>query len=78
MRPRLLDLFGCAGIGADGYAAAGFDVTSVDIDRAVAAALEQQIEREFAYAPRVRNDRDRSLLRNRLPEALARLMAPLL
>jgi DNA (cytosine-5)-methyltransferase 1 len=34
MRPRLLDLFGCAGIGADGYAAAGFEVTSVDVDRA--------------------------------------------
>ena len=46
--------------------------------RGIAAALEQQIEREFAFAPRVRNDRDRSLLRNRLPEALARLMAPLL
>lgn len=30
--PRLLDLFGCAGIGADGYAAAGFAVTSVDAD----------------------------------------------
>jgi DNA (cytosine-5)-methyltransferase 1 len=33
-RPRILDLFGCAGIGADGYAAAGFDVTSVDLDAA--------------------------------------------
>lgn len=55
-----------------------FEASVLFDDRAVAAALEQQIEREFAYAPRVRNDRDRSLLRNRLPEALARLMAPLL
>ena len=47
-------------------------------DPGVAAMLEQQITREFAFAPRVRNDRDRSLLRHRLPEALARLMAPLL
>lgn len=33
-RPRLLDLFHCAGVGADGYAAAGFDVVGVDIDEA--------------------------------------------
>lgn len=33
-RPRLLDLFACAGIAGDGYAAAGFDVTAVDVDRA--------------------------------------------
>lgn len=32
-RPRLLDLFACAGIAGDGYAAAGFDVTAVDVDR---------------------------------------------
>lgn len=32
MKPRLLDLFHCAGIGADGYVAAGFDVVGVDID----------------------------------------------
>lgn len=31
-RPRLLDLFACAGVGGDGYAAAGFDVTAVDMD----------------------------------------------
>jgi len=30
-RPRLLDLFCCQGGGAAGYAAAGFDVTGVDI-----------------------------------------------
>lgn len=33
-RPRLLDLFCCAGIGGDGYAAAGFDVHGVDVDAA--------------------------------------------
>lgn len=33
MRPQLLDLFGCSGVGAEGYHAAGFDVTGVDIDR---------------------------------------------
>lgn len=32
MRPRLLDLFCCAGGAAVGYARAGFDVTGVDID----------------------------------------------
>lgn len=31
-RPRLLDLFCCAGCAADGYHRAGFDVTGVDID----------------------------------------------
>jgi DNA (cytosine-5)-methyltransferase 1 len=35
--PELLDLFGAAGIGADGYAAAGWRVTSVDVDRAALA-----------------------------------------
>ena len=40
--------------------------------------LAKLIEGEFAHAPRVRDDRDRSLLRARLPEAFARLLAPLL
>lgn len=31
-RPRLLDLYSGAGIGADGYIAAGFDVVGVDIN----------------------------------------------
>lgn len=30
-RPRLLDLFCCAGMASDGYTLAGFDVTGVDI-----------------------------------------------
>ena len=55
-----------------------FEASILFDDKAVATQLEQQIEREFAWAPRVRNDRDRSLLRARLPEAMARLMAPLL
>jgi DNA (cytosine-5)-methyltransferase 1 len=33
-RPRLLDLFSCAGVAGDGYTAAGFDVVAVDIDAA--------------------------------------------
>lgn len=47
-------------------------------DAAVAEALAQLVEREFSSAPRVRPDRERPLLTARLPEALARLMAPLL
>jgi cardiolipin synthase len=47
-------------------------------DAGVATELAQLIEREFASAPRVRADRPRPLLSARLPEALARLLAPLL
>lgn len=47
-------------------------------DAALAGALARLIEGEFASAPRVRKDRRRPLLASRLPEALARLMAPLL
>ncbi|MFT4179856.1 MAG: cardiolipin synthase [Thermomonas sp.] len=46
-------------------------------DEGVAAMLAQQIEREFAYAPRVRNERAHPFFA-RLLEALARLVAPLL
>jgi cardiolipin synthase len=55
-----------------------FEASLLFDDPAVAAELAQVIEREFASAPRVRNDRARPLLASRLPEALARLMAPLL
>ncbi len=55
-----------------------FEVSVLFDDAGVAADLERQIEREFAHAPRVRGDRDRALLRNRLPEAFARLLSPLL
>ena len=40
--------------------------------------LERLVEGELASAPRVRQGRRRSLLGARLPEALARLMSPLL
>ena len=55
-----------------------FEASLLFDDAGVAADLAQVIEREFASAPRVRNDRARPLLGARLPEALARLMAPLL
>jgi cardiolipin synthase len=47
-------------------------------DAGVAGALAQLVEHEFAHAPRVHEGRPRSLWRARLPEALARLLAPLL
>ena len=55
-----------------------FEVQMLFQDRGVAAGLEQLIEAEFAHAPRVRDDRPQPLLAARLPEALARLAAPLL
>ncbi|QNN45272.1 cardiolipin synthase [Thermomonas brevis] len=55
-----------------------FEASLLFEDAAVAGELAQLIEREFASAPRVRADRPRPLLSVRLPEALARLMAPLL
>jgi cardiolipin synthase len=55
-----------------------FEVSMLFRDGEVAAALAQLIEGEFAYAPRVRPDRPRWLWRVRLPEALARLLSPLL
>lgn len=55
-----------------------FELSVLFDDAGVAAELAQQIEREFPHAPRVRDDRPRPLLRARLPEALARLMSPLL
>ncbi len=55
-----------------------FELSVLFDDAGLAAELAQQIEREFQHAPRVRNDRARPLLGARLPEALARLMSPLL
>jgi cardiolipin synthase len=55
-----------------------FEVSMLFRDTGVAAALAQLIESEFAHAPRVRPDRKRSLWRVQLPEALARLLSPLL
>lgn len=55
-----------------------FEVSMLFRDAGVAIALAQLIEGEFAHAPRVRPDRSRALWSVRLPEALARLLAPLL
>lgn len=55
-----------------------FEVTMLFADADVAERLGRLIEGEFASAPRVRDDRARPVLRSRLPEALARLMSPLL
>jgi cardiolipin synthase len=55
-----------------------FEVSMLFQDEGVAAQLATLIESEFAHAPRVRNERRRPLLRVRLPEALARLLSPLL
>ncbi len=55
-----------------------FEVSVLFHDAAIAAALARLIEGEFASAPRVREQRSRGLWTVRLPEALARLMSPLL
>jgi len=55
-----------------------FEVTMLFRDAALAAQLAALIQAELSHAPRVRDDRARSLWRYRLPEALARLLSPLL
>ena len=55
-----------------------FEVSVLFEDAGLGAALAQLIEGELASAPRVRQGRHRGLLGARLPEALARLMSPLL
>jgi cardiolipin synthase len=55
-----------------------FEVSMLFDDAGIAAQLAQLIEGELARAPRVHQGRQRSLLGARLPEALARLMSPLL
>lgn len=55
-----------------------FEVSMLFDDADIAAQLAQLIEGELASAPRVRQGRQRSLLGARLPEALARLLSPLL
>lgn len=55
-----------------------FEISILFDDPGFAATLAAQFEREFPHAPRVHDQRDRPLLTARLPEALARLMAPLL
>ena len=55
-----------------------FEVAVLFDDRALASRIAALFEGELASAPRVHRGRHRPLLRVRLPEALARLMSPLL
>lgn len=55
-----------------------FEISVMFYNATLAGELAALIEQECSYAPRVRGDRDRSLWRTRLPEALARLVSPVL
>jgi cardiolipin synthase len=55
-----------------------FEVSLLFRDAGVASELERILEDDLRHAPRVRADRRRSFWRSRLPEALARLLSPLL
>ena len=55
-----------------------FEVSVLFCDPALADGLSALIEHECGRAVRVRDDRDRPLWRTRVPEALARLVSPLL
>jgi cardiolipin synthase len=55
-----------------------FEVSVMFRHGAIATGLAELIQHECGHAPRVRDDRSRSLWRVRLPEALARLVSPLL
>lgn len=55
-----------------------FEVSVLLRGAAMPAALERLLQGEFADAPQVQRERRRSLWRHRLPEALARLLSPLL
>jgi cardiolipin synthase len=55
-----------------------FEVSMLFRDTGIAAELAALLQHDMAQAPRVRADRRRAFLRARLPEALARLMSPLL
>ena len=55
-----------------------FEVSLLFHDARVAGELERTIELDLAHSPRVRDDRARPLWRVRLPEAVARLVSPLL
>ena len=55
-----------------------FEVSVMFARCRLAADLARLIEGEFALAPRVRDQRRRSLWTVRLPEALARLLSPVL
>ena len=55
-----------------------FEVSVLFCDRAVAAQLADVLEHDCARASQVARTRERPLLGSRLPEALARLVSPLL
>ena len=55
-----------------------FEVSVLLDDEALAGQLGRHLEGEFASAPRVRRAARRPLFTQRLPEALARLLSPLL
>jgi cardiolipin synthase A/B len=55
-----------------------FEVSVLFQDRDLGERMAKLIGGEFASAPRVRADRQRTLFGTRLPEALARLLSPLL
>ncbi|MCI4568012.1 cardiolipin synthase [Lysobacter sp. CFH 32150] len=55
-----------------------FEVSMLFRDASIAAELARLVEGEFTLAPRVHAERDRPLWRARLPEALARLVSPVL
>ena len=55
-----------------------FEVSALLDNTNLAATLEQHLRGEFESAPVVQRDKGRSLFAERLPEALARLLSPLL
>ncbi len=55
-----------------------FEISMMFRNRGVAGTLAQWLEGEIAACEPVKVQRDRSLWRHRLPEALARLLSPLL
>lgn len=55
-----------------------FEVSMLFRDASIAGGLEQLIQGDMQHAPEVRDDRDRPLWTVRLPEAMARLLSPLL
>ena len=55
-----------------------FEVQVLFRDAGIAASLARLVEHDLGHAPRVLAERNRPLWRDRLPEALARLVSPLL
>lgn len=55
-----------------------FEISMLLRDTGIAGELEQLIERYIAASDQIQPERERALWRSRLPEALARLLSPLL